>query len=145
MHKGFTRAGLDVDFVCNSGWVTNKKCCNKLIFKLIFEIDLFVYAVQLQIFVHVGMAIEEELLNEFFLGSSILNSKNSSWYCYHDKNRLKNEQCQLKLQLSFIKKNWKKRLSTLLTFGFQELNFNFLTPHCSKKLYWSELNFLVKI
>ena len=67
-----------MDFVCNSGWVTNKKCCNKLIFKLIFEIDLFVYAVQLQIFVHVGMAIEEELLNEFFLGSSILNSKNSS-------------------------------------------------------------------
>ena len=81
-----------------------KKCCKRLIFKLIFEIDLFVYAVQLQIFVHVGMAIEEELLNEFFLGSSILNSKNSSWYCYHDKNRLKNEQCQLKLQLSFIKK-----------------------------------------
>ena len=67
-----------MDFVWNSGWVTNKKCCNKLIFKLIFEIDLFVYAVQLQIFVHVGMAIEEELLNEFFLGSSILNSKNSS-------------------------------------------------------------------
>ena len=141
LHKGFTRAGLDVDFVWNSGWVTNKKCCNKLIFKLIFEIDLFLYNSRILY----TLSIEEELLNEFFLGSSILNSKNSSWYCYHDKNRLKNEQCQLKLQLSFIKKNWKKRLSTLLTFGFQELNFNFLTPHCSKKLYWSEFNFLVKI
>ena len=100
LHKGFTRAGLDVDFVWNSGWVTNKKCCNKLIFKLIFEIDLFLYNSRILY----KLSIEEELLNEFFLGSSILNSKNSSWYCYHDKNRLKNEQCQLKLQLSFIKK-----------------------------------------
>ena len=107
-----------------------------------FEIDSFLYNSRILY----TLSIEEELLNEFFLGSSILNSKNSSWYCYHDKNRLLNKRAMsAKIKIWASLKNWKKRLSTLLTFGFQELNFNFLTPHCSKKLYWSELNFLVKI
>lgn len=82
------------------GLLIKNAATSKLIFKLIFEIDLFLYNSRILY----TLSIEEELLNEFFLGSSILNSKNSSWYCYHDKNRLKNEQCQLKLQLSFIKK-----------------------------------------
>ena len=107
-----------------------------------FEIDLFLYNSRILY----TLSIEEELLNEFFLGSSILNSKNSSWYCYHDKNRLKNEQCQLKLQLSFIKKIEKRGYRLFWPLDSKNrisIFWHHTVPNL--KLYCSEFDFLVKI